>query len=449
MITGSESRPSVKTPIPGPKAQKIIEKDTQFIATTTKTSPVAGKRGMGTVVEDVDGNVLLDFTAGIGVLNLGHSHPAVVAAIREQAGELIHFAGTDFYYDVQATFAERLAKATPGGPDKKIFYTQSGAESIEAAIKVVKWSTQRNQFLAFLGAFHGRTHGAGALTASKTVQRGRFFPMMPGVHHIPFPNPYRNVWGIDGYEDPEELSSRAIGYLEDHVFQTVLPPEECGAVFAEPIQGEGGYVVPPPGYYKRLKKLCESHGILFAADEVQSGFGRTGTMFAIEQEGIAPDLLCMAKGIANGLPLGAVAFSKELDFGVQGAHSNTYGGNVLTCRAGLAVLDVLETTDVLKNCQARGADLRRRLHELQEVTPAIGDVRGKGLMLCADFVEDRKTKAPAKRMRGKIVEEAYKRGLLLLPCGPSGIRFIPPLTVSAAQVDGAIAVFKEAVKAVS
>lgn len=447
MITGEESHPQVHVPIPGPNAQKIIEKDTEFMATTTKTSPVAGIRGRGAVVEDVDGNVILDFTAGIGVLNLGHSHPAVVAAIQEQVAELTHFAGTDFYYDEQSEYARRLTLATPGDHPKKVFYTQSGAESVEAALKLSKWSTGRNQFLAFQGAFHGRTHGAAALTASKTVQRARFFPMMPGVTHIPFPNPYRNVWGIDGYADPDELSNRAIGYLEDFVFRTHLPADEVAAVFAEPVQGEGGYVVPPPGYYKRLKRICEDHGILFVADEVQTGFGRTGKMFGMEHEGVVPDVMTLAKGIANGMPLGAVVFRKELDFGEKGAHSNTYGGNPVSCRAALACLDVFETTDLLDRCRTRGEQMMGRLVELQESEPMIGDIRGRGLMICADFVKDPVKRDTNPKFRDVIVEEAYKRGLLLLPCGTSGIRFIPPLIVSEAQVDGASETFAESVSA--
>lgn len=447
MLTGDESRPSIQVPIPGPEAQRIIEKDTQYVATTTKTSPVAGKRGKGAVVEDVDGNILLDFTAGIGVLNLGHCHPAVVSAIQEQAAELMHFAGTDFYYDVQARLAERIAKATPGPDDRKVFYTQSGAESVEAALKVTKWSTERIQFIAFQGAFHGRTHGAGSLTASKPVQRARFFPMMPGVTHVPYANPYRNVWGIDGYEEPEELVNRAIGYIEDFVFKTHLDPTECGAIFAEPVQGEGGYVVPPKGFYKRLARLAHDNGILFVADEVQTGFGRTGKMFGMEHEEVIPDVICMAKGIANGMPMGAVAFNKELDFGVKGAHSNTYGGNLVAGRAALASMDVLEKTDVIDNCVKRGEQLTRRLRELQEVEPRIGDIRGRGLMLCADFTKDPAKRDFDKERRDQVVVEAWKRGLLLLPCGPSGIRFIPPLIVSDGQVDGAMDVFSEAVRA--
>lgn len=446
MVNGTESRPTIKVPIPGPEAKKIIEKDTRYVATTTKTSPVAGKRALGCVVEDVDGNTLLDFTSGIGVNNLGHCHPAVVEAVQDQAAKLMHFAGTDFYYDVQAELARQLEEATPGDHDKRVFYTNSGAESVEAAMKVSKWSTGRHGFLAFQGAFHGRTLGAVSLTASKLVQRARYFPTVPGVTHIPYPDPYRNIWGIDGYEEPEELSEKAMGYLEDFAFRTHIVPSETAAVFAEPVQGEGGYVVPPKGYYEKLKKLCESHGLLFVADEVQTGFGRTGKMFGIEHEGVVPDIVCMAKGIANGMPMGAVAYRADLDFGQPGAHSNTYGGNLVAGRAALAVMETIRKERVLENVQKRGEELMGRLRELQEGTEAIGDVRGRGLMICADFVEDRKTKAYASKLRNTIVEEAYKLGLMLLPCGPSGIRFIPPLTVSAEQVQGAMDVFAESVK---
>ncbi len=447
MITGNESRPVINVPIPGPKAQKIIDKDHQFVATTTKTSPVAGKRGRGCVVEDVDGNVLLDFTSGIGVVNLGHSHPGVVKAVQEQAAELTHFAGTDFYYDVQAELARRLAGATPGEETKKVFFTQSGAESVEAALKLSKWATGRSQFLAFLGAFHGRTHGAGALSASRVVQRGRFFSFMPGVTHAPYPDPYRNIWGIDGYEDPADLSSRAISYIEDHLFRRLVPPDEVAAMFVEPVQGEGGYVVPPEGFYRDLQRLLDEHGILMVSDEVQSGFGRTGALFAMEHERVVPDVTCMAKGIANGLPLGAVAYRDTLDFGVKGAHSNTYGGNLVTARAALAVLDELEGPDLLERAQARGEELLGGLRELQEGDEGIGDVRGRGLMLAADFVQDAALRDHDTPRRDAVVEEAYKRGLMLLPCGRSGIRFIPPLVVSSEQIAGGLEVFSEALKA--
>jgi 4-aminobutyrate aminotransferase len=447
MVNGDESRPLIKVPIPGPNAKKIIEKDHQYVATTTKTSPVAGRRGKGCVVEDVDGNLILDFTSGIGVVNLGHSHPGVVSAVQEQAAELTHFAGTDFYYDVQAELARRLAEATPGEPTKKVFFTQSGTESVEAALKVAKWSTGRSQFLAFLGAFHGRTHGSMSLSASRVVQRGRFFPSMPGVVHAPFPDPYRNIWGIDGYEDPDELVQRAVSYFEDHLFRRLVPPDEVAALFSEPVQGEGGYVVPPAGFYSQMKRLLDEHGILWVADEVQTGFGRTGRLFGMEHEEVVPDITTMAKGIANGMPLGAVAFRDVLDFGVKGAHSNTYGGNPVTCRAALAVLDALEKTDLLERSRARGEELMQGLRELQEGDEGIGDVRGRGLMLAADFVKDAAKRDYDTARRDQVVKEAWKRGLLLLPCGRSAIRFIPPLVISSEQVQGGLEVLSESLKA--
>ncbi len=447
MVTGKEASPSIKVPIPGPNAKKIIEKDHRYVATTTKTSPVAGRRGMGCVVEDVDDNLILDFTSGIGVANLGHGYPEVVQAVQEQMAQMVHFAGTDFYYEAQAELARRLAAATPGDEEKKVFFTQSGTESTEAALKVAKWSTGRPQFLAFLGAFHGRTHGAAALSASKVVQRAKFFSLMPGVTHVPFPDPYRNIWGVDGYEDPGELSSRALSFIEDHVLRRLVPPEELAAMFVEPVQGEGGYVVPPEGFYPALKKLLEEQGSLMVADEVQTGFGRTGRLFGMEHEGVAPDVTCMAKGIANGMPMGAVAFRSELDFGVKGAHSNTYGGNLVTSRAALAVLDALETTDLLERGRARGEELLAGLRELQEGDAGIGDVRGRGLMLAVDFVQDAAKRDHDTPRRDRVVEEAYKRGLLLLPCGRSAIRLIPPLVVSSEQIGGALQVFGEALQA--
>lgn len=440
-------KPDVRVPIPGPAAQKIVERDARALVTTTKTSPIAAREAHGVWVTDVDGNRLLDFTSGIGVVNVGHSHPRVVKAIQEQAAKLIHFAGTDFYYESQVEYAERLAQATPGRFAKKVFYSNSGTESNEAALKLAKAHKGRQQILAFQGAFHGRTMGSLGLTASKTVHKKGFFPWMPGVIHTPFPNPYRNIWGIDGYEKPDELADKAIEYIEGALFGTMLPAEDVAAIFLEPVQGEGGYVVPPRSFYPKLRKLADKHGILLVADEVQTGFGRTGKMFAMEHYGVDADIISLAKAIANGVPMGAVVCRAELDFPESGRHSNTYGGNVLATAAALATLDVLQSERLVENAAKVGAHFEKRLRELQQRHDVIGDVRGLGLMLATDFVKDRRTKEPHGKLKDAVVEEAAKRGLILLPAGKSAVRYIPPLSITADEVDAGIEVLDASLKA--
>lgn len=439
-------KPEIRVPVPGPNAQKIVERDTRALMTTTKTAPVTAKSAKGVWVEDVDGNTFLDFTSGIGVVNCGFSHPKIVKAIQDQAAKLIHFAGTDYYYESQVEYAERLSAVTPGSFKKKVFYTNSGTESNEAAIKIVKHHTGRHQLLAFQGAFHGRTMGSLALTASKPVHKRGFFPWMAGGNHVPFPNPYRNAWGIDGYEKPDELADKAIDFIENS-FNTNLPPEDVGAIWIEPVQGEGGYVVPPKTFYPKLKKLADKHGILIVADEVQSGFGRTGKLFASEHSGIVPDIMALAKGISNGMPMGAAVARSDLDFDVSGAHSNTYGGNVLATTSALATLDVIQQEKLVENAATVGQHLHARLRELQQKHVAIGDVRGLGLMQATEFVTDRKTKAYDPQVKERVVVEAWKRGLILLPCGKSSVRYIPPLTITKAEVDAGIDVLDQAIKA--
>jgi 4-aminobutyrate aminotransferase len=450
-ITGTETRPRLKTVIPGPRSKAIVQRDDDALATTTKTAPVTAVAGRGVVVEDADGNVLLDFAAGIGVLNTGHSHPAVVAAIQRQAERLVHFAGTDFYYEQQVELAERLAKVVPIDGPSKVFYTQSGTEANEAAIKLAKAATGRHMFLAFMGAFHGRTQGSLALTTSKPHHREGFFPTMPGVVHAPFPNPYRNAWHVDGYDDPDLLTERAIEHLES-ILEVACPAKETAAVFWEPVQGEGGYVVPPKTFPKKLKALCEANGILLVADEVQTGFGRTGKWFASEHFGVQADVVSIAKAMGSGMPIGAAVFRASLDFKKKGQHSNTYGGNVLGCAASLATLDVLHKEKLVENAAKVGKHLEKRLDELKERHPAIGDRRGLGLMQAVEFVQPG-TKgvggapAPDPKMQKSVEEGCWKRGLILLACGKSSLRVIPALNVTAAQVDGAMEVLGEALKA--
>ena len=440
-------KPEIRVPVPGPNAQKIVERDTRSIFTTTKTSPIAAAHAKGAWVTDVDGNTFLDWTSGVGVVNVGYSHPRVTKAIQDQAAKLVHFAGTDFYYDSQVELAERLAHLVPGRFEKKVFYTNSGTESNEAAIKVARYHSGRGRFLAFVGGFHGRTMGALSMTASKPVHQRNFFPTMPGVVHAHYPNPYRNVWGIDGNENGDELVDKCIDYIETTLFQSMLPPEDVAAVWAEPIQGEGGYVVPPKSWFPKLRKLCDKHGILLAADEVQTGFGRTGKLFAMEHWGVAPDMTMLAKGIANGMPMGALVARADLDFDVSGAHSNTFGGNVLATTAAVATLDALQQERIVENAEKVGAHLKKRLVELQERHEAIGDVRGLGLMLATEFVTDRRAKTYDPKVKDRVVEEAWRRGLVLLPCGKSSVRYIPPLVLTKEEADAGVEVLEQAIRA--
>ena len=436
-----DKRACIRVSPPGPKGKQIVDRDTRFLATSTKTAPIVAKSARGVLVEDVDGNTFLDFTSGVGVVNTGHCHPAVVAAVQKQAAELMHFAGTDFYYDVQVKLAEKLTKITPGKFDKKVFYTNSGAESVEAAIKLSRWSSGRKQFVAFIGAFHGRTMGALSLTASKPVHKDRFFPTMPGVEHIPFAYCYRCPYKME-YPGCGIWCARI---LEELYFTSFLPPDEVAAVFMEPVQGEGGYVVPPPEWVRAMRDITSRHGILLVDDEVQAGFGRTGKWFAIEHYGVTPDIVCMAKGMGSGLPIGAIVYDAKLDYPMKGVHSNTYGGNLLGCASTLAGIDVIEKERLAQNAARMGNYLHKRLLELQEKHECIGDVRGKGLMQATEFVQDRRTKQIAPKLRDDIEEVAYKNGLMLLGCGKSSIRYIPPLVVNKDQIDQAIEILDKSV----
>lgn len=447
-ISGTESRPVMRTPLPGRRSQVIVDEDHLYMANTTKTSPIVARTARGSVVLTEDDNIFLDFTSGVGVVNTGHCHPKVVKAVQEQAAKLMHFAGTDYYYDVQSTLARELSKIVPGSFSKKTFFTNSGTESIEAALKVVRWATRRPQMLAFTHAFHGRTLGSLSLTSSKTVHRERFYPTSGGVHTVPFPNPYRNPFNINGYDEPERLTSTVLALVED-LLDGPLPPSEAGAFFVEPVQGEGGYVVPPKNFYRDLQRVLEKHEILMVADEVQTGFGRTGKMFAMEHFGVAPSIVAMAKGMGSGLPIGACVFDARLDFGVSGAHSNTYGGNPVACASSLATIDVIREEKLLESAQRRGEELEKRLRELQTRNTMIGDVRGLGLMWAIELVKPGKERTPDKAIRDQILVESYQRGIMLLPCGKSSIRFIPPLNVSQEQVTGAMDVFADAVQAVT
>ncbi|UCD93315.1 MAG: acetyl ornithine aminotransferase family protein [Methanobacteriota archaeon] len=427
---------------PGDRGKDLVQRDKKIMATSTKTSELVAERAEGALVWDVDGNLYVDFTSGIGVVNTGHCHPTVVKAITEQANRLMHFAGTDFYYDIQVSLAERLAEVTPGDFAKKVFYTNSGAESVEAAIKVARWSSEKGRFIAFIGAFHGRTMGALSLTASKLQHQERFFPTMPGVDHVPYAYCYRcpykleypgcGIWCADAIQ---EL------YLDKFV-----PPGDVAGLFFEPVQGEGGYVVPPPEFPKKVHEICKDNGILFIDDDVQAGFGRTGKMFGIEHFDIVPDILCIAKGMGSGIPVGAAIFNSELDFGVQGAHSNTYGGNLIACNATIATLDVIEKENLTERAEKLGSHMRKRLDEMKEENPIMGDNRGLGLMQATEFVTDPETKSPAPEPRNYVVEESFKNGVILLPCGASGVRYIPPLNIEEEYLDNGLDIIQRIIK---
>jgi 4-aminobutyrate aminotransferase len=433
----------LRTPIPGPKAQEVIERDRRFLMTSTKTAPIVAESGDGVWITDVDGNRLLDFSSGVGVAATGYAHPAVVRAVRDQVGRLSHFAGTDYYYDVQVRLAERITKFIPGAFPKKVFFTNSGTESAEAALKIARWQRQRPIVIGLLGAFHGRTMGALTMTSSKPVQRARYMPFVGGGHHIPAPNCYRCPYKLE-YPSCDLYCAKI---LKELYFQTSIPPDDVAAMIAEPVLGEGGYIVPPPKWHATVKSILDEHGILFIDDEVQAGIGRTGRWLAIEHHGIVPDIVTMAKAIGGGLPMGAVAFRSDLDFPVQGAHSNTFGGNLVAAAASLATLDVLEKEHLIDNARIQGDYLLGRLRELQTRHEEIGDVRGLGLMTATEFVKDRRTKEAAVQFRDRVLEESYRRGLILLPCGRSTLRYIPPLIVRREEIDEAMEILDAAIGA--
>ncbi len=418
--------PEIRIPPPGPRAQEFLRRDAQFASPSyTRIYPLVVARGSGCVIEDVDGNLFLDFTAGIAVTATGHCHPEVVAAIRDQAGKLIHMSGTDFYYEPQIALAQRLAEMSPGPSPKRVFFTNSGAEALEAALKLSRWHTQRSRVIAFFGAFHGRTYGAMSLSGSKIVHRRGFSPLVPDIHHVPYP--HESALGESGHD--------LVKAIEDTLFKRTAPPEEVAAIFIEPIQGESGYRVAPPGTLQALRQLCDKHGILLVVDEVQSGMGRTGKLFAVEHWGVEPDIICSAKGIASGMPLGAIIARDTVMDWPPGSHASTFGGNPVSCRASLATLELLEK-EYMRNAAERGEQLQAGLRELANRHEAISDVRGLGLMTAADVVSD--DGQPDPTLRDAIVQEAFRRGLLLLGCGESGLRFCPPLCVTESEVATAL-----------
>jgi len=438
--------PHIKTALPGPNARRILEGDERYISPSyTRSYPLVAKRGRGVIVEDVDGNEFLDFSAGIAVNSTGHCHPEVVAAIQKQAAELIHMSGTDFYYEQMVTLAERLSQVAPMKGPHKIYYGNSGAEAIEAALKLARYHTKRQNIIAFFGAFHGRTMGAMSLTASKPQQRRRFAPLVPGITHVRYPDVYRGCEG--GAQEAEAFALGCARFIEDKLFKTTLPPEEVAAIFVEPIQGEGGYVVAPTVFMQELRRICDRHGILLVADEVQSGAGRTGKWWAIEHTGVEPDIVCMAKGIASGMPLGITMSKAEIMDWVPGSHASTFGGNPICIAAAMATMDVLEREGI-QNAEIVGKHMMKRMADWPQRLDLVGDVRGRGLMIGVEIVTDKKAKTAGGAERDQIVELAFERGVLLLGCGPNSVRICPPLIVSKEQADIAMDVLEECVEIV-
>jgi len=438
----SEFAPRISGPLPGPKARAIVEADDRWISPSyTRSYPLVAKRGRGTRIEDVDGNEFLDFAAGIAVTSTGHCHPEVVKAIQQQAGELIHMSGTDFYYEGMVRLAERLSAVAPMPGPHRFYYGNSGAEAVECALKLARYHTGRQNIIAFLGAFHGRTMGALSLTASKPQQKRRFAPLVPGVTHVRYPYAYRGC--SEGEE--EEFALGCARYIEERLFKTMLPPEEVAAIFVEPIQGEGGYVVAPTIFMQELRRICDRHGILLVADEVQSGAGRTGKWWAIQHTEVEPDIVCMAKGIASGMPLGICMTRAEIMDWKPGSHASTFGGNPVAIAAALATMDVLEREGIA-NAAKVGEGTLKQLRGWLKTHPNVGDIRGRGLMIGIEIVKDQKTREAAPQLRDRIVDLAFERGLLILGCGETSLRLAPPLVVKQGEVDAALEILEECIE---
>ncbi len=430
--------PEIKTELPGKKARMIIAKDKRYCSSSyIKEYPLVIDRGEGAVVVDVDGNRFLDFMAGIAVNVTGYSHPRVVEAVKKQSGKFFHICSTDFYYDSFSNLAERLARIAPISGEKSVFLTNSGSEAVDTAIKLARYHTRKPYIIAFLGAFHGRTMGAMSLNASKAKQRSYFAPLVPGIFHIPFGYCYRCAYHLK-YPSCQIFCADAI---ENILCESLMSPDEIAAVFVEPMQGEGGYIVPPPEFHLKMREFTRKHDILLVIDEIQSGMGRTGKFFAIENFKVEPDVILLAKGLASGLPLGAVIAKKKIMSWTSGSHGSTFGGNPVACEAALATIDLVEK-ELMANAAKMGGRLFRKLKKLKKDLPLIGDVRGMGLMIGVEFIKDPKNREPATSEEiHDIVVQAFRKGLLLLPCGENVIRFCPPLIISPEEVDVAVDIF--------
>jgi 4-aminobutyrate aminotransferase len=438
-------RPKVAKKFPGPNAEKILRRDRRVISPSyTRSYQAVIESGEGCWVRDVDGNKFLDFNAGIAVCSTGHCHPDVVAAIAKQAGRLIHISGTDYYYPQQVELAEKLVEVMPGTGGKKVFFCNSGAESVEAAVKLARHIQKRPYFIAFYGAFHGRTLGALSFTASKNVQKSHFGPLLSGIFHVPYAYCYRCAYHLE-YPSCE---FECVKYIESQIMRTVAPPDEIAALLIEPIQGEGGYVVPPPGYHQKLRELCDKYGILLIADEVQSGMGRSGKMMAIEHWDTEADIYCLAKGIGSGMPIGAIVAKSSLMNWREGTHASTFGGNPVCAAAAVATIKLLQG-GLVDNSRKMGDIFLKRLESMQSRYDCIGDVRGKGLMVGVEMVENSINKQASPEKRNAVIQACFSAGLILQGCGPNTVRFAPPLTINEEEVETGLDIFEACLKQVS
>ncbi len=434
--------PQIKTKLPGPKARDVLRRDSKYVSPSyTRPYPFVMNRGKGVWVTDIDDNVFLDFAAGIGVVSTGHSHPAIVKTICDQVKKFVHMSGTDFYYSVQAKLAEKIAEIVPGAANQKVFFGNSGAEAVECAMKLARYRTRRPRYIAFTGAFHGRTFGALSLTGSKVVQKKYFSPLLPEVTHVPYAYCYRCPMHLTF----PSCDIACADFIEDSLFEKTVPAEEVAAIFLEPIQGEGGYIVPPKGFITRIRKICDRYGILLVDDEVQSGMGRTGRMNAIEHYGTKADIYCLAKGIASGLPLGICAARSGIMNWPPGSHASTFGGNPVACAAALKTIELLEH-GIIENARRLGTLAMKYLGELYDKYDFIGEIRGKGLMIGVELVASRQSKEPVKDRRNALIYEAFKNGLLMLGAGETAVRFIPPLVLNENELYAGMEIFTRALK---
>lgn len=441
--SGARGYPRIVVPPPGPRARAVVDRDAAWTSTSyIKEYPLVVARGNGAMIEDVDGNRYLDFMAGIAVASTGYGHPAVIAAIKDAADRFLHICGSDFYYEGMAALCERLAKLAPGQDKKRVFLTNSGTEAVDGAIKLARHSTGRAGLVAFKGAFHGRTYGAMSLTSSKARQHAGFGPLLPEVYHVPFGYCYRCEFG----KQFPSCELFCVSAIERDLFARQIDPMDVAAIFVEPVQGEGGYVVPPDGYLAALRALCDKYGILLVCDEIQSGIGRTGRMFASEHAGIEPDILLTAKGLGSGMPIGAIIARESIMHWKNGAHGSTFGGNPVCCAAALATLDVVER-ELMANARAMGERMMAGVRRLAARHRSIGDVRGLGLMIGVEFVTDQATREPATDLVNALVQRAFGKGLLLLGCGRSTLRLAPPLLVDATDIDTGLAIIDECLAA--
>ncbi len=441
--------PKIVVTPPGPKAKEILERDSKVISPSyVRFYPLVVERGEGSLLFDVDGNVYIDLNSGLGVMNVGHSHPEVVEAIKRQAEKLLHYSNTDFYYEESVKFAEKLVSISPGTFGKRVFFSNSGTESVEAAIKLARWKTKRQYIIGFIGAFHGRTYGSLSITSSKPVQRAGFSPLVPGIVHVPYPYAYRCPFGAPP-DDPEECANRTIAFIEDWVLNKYVPPEEVAAFIFEPIQGEGGYIVPPDNFIPQLRKLADEHGILLIDDEVQAGMGRTGKWWAIQHFGVDPDILTSAKALGGGLPIGATIAREDVMTWPGGSHASTFGGNPVSCASGLATINVIEREKLVERAAVLGEKVMKLLNEWKEKYEIVGDVRGKGLMIGIEIVKDKTSRKKAPDLAHEIMMRSWRSGVAIITAGVNALRVFPPLNIEEEYLFRALEIVEEKIREVS